>query len=48
VGETDPHGAGEQEIVQFTPALVKSLTILAEKLAVPPGSTEETSDETLI
>jgi hypothetical protein len=47
-GETEPHGVGEQEIDQFTPALVKSLTILAEKWAVPSGSTEETSDETLI
>jgi hypothetical protein len=48
VGDTEPQGAGEQEIVQFTPALVKSFAMLAVKLAVPPGSTAELSVETLI
>ena len=48
MGETEPHGAGEQEIVQFTPALVKSFAIFAVKWAVPPGSTSEKSVETLI
>ena len=48
VGETEPQGVGVQEIDQVTPPLVKSFAILAEKLAVPPGSTAELSDETLI
>jgi hypothetical protein len=48
VGETVPHVASEQEIFQFTPALVKSFAILAVKWAVPPGSTSEMSVETLI
>jgi hypothetical protein len=48
VGDTEPQGAGEQEIVQFTPALVKSFATLAVKWAVPPGSTSEMSVETLI
>ena len=48
VGETEPQGVGVQEIDQVTPLLVKSFAILAEKFAVPPGSTAELSDETLI
>jgi len=47
VGETVPHGAAAQVILQFTPLPPKSFITLAEKRAVPPICTVSTAGETV-
>jgi hypothetical protein len=39
VGETDPHGAGEQETVQLTPLFEASLETVAVNWLFAPGAT---------